>query len=86
MLTPQTVDIILRNAHPRYKACHDLNAANPLVSGCKVGAVFAYDGAYYVYIGVKGGSKKPVVAVHSETRRAYRFAASFFERVRKAST
>lgn len=56
-----------------------------MVKGCKIGAVFAYNGDYFVYVGINARRRKPLIAVHAETRHTYKFPSTFFERVRAAS-
>ena len=73
-ITPDTIDIILRQAQgrgyrqlPKYKA----------------GTVFSMNGEYYVYVGAKivNGEKHPI-AVRVEGRRFVRMTKDSFELIR----
>ena len=86
MITPYTVEMILKRAPKKYAATHRLNQTNPLVEGCKIGAVFAYHGEYYVYIGINARNwKMPLIAVRESDRSTRKMSVNFFQRVREAS-
>jgi len=85
-VTPDTVSRILTKARAEYKEMHYMNSDHPMVAGCKLGAVFSYNGEYHVYVGVNGRNRKyPCMAVRTDDRSCRKMTASFFERVRASS-
>ena len=74
-ITPETIDIILRQAQGRgYRQ----------VPEYKSGTVFSLNSEYYVYVGVKivGGEKHPI-AVRVEGRRFIKMTKDSFNLIRQ---
>lgn len=86
MITPETIATILRNSPQDYKTMHNMNQHHSEIHGCKLGAVFHYDGEYHVYVGVNGRNRKfPCMAVRVSDRSPRKMGLAFFARVRVAS-
>jgi hypothetical protein len=86
MITPSDIEKALRNTPQEYKTMHQMNLSNPLVAGCKLGAVFTHNGEYHIYVGVNGRNRRfPLIAVRVVDGSRRKMVASFFTNVRKAS-
>lgn len=86
MVTPEVIATILKNADPIYTYNHNLNWSHPLVSKCKIGAVFvSQSGDYCVYTGIAGRGKRPVAFTNAVTRQKMVGGMQLLEKIAKAS-
>lgn len=84
--TPEMIATALRNAPDEYERMHVMNSSHCLIAGCKLGAVFMFQGEYHIYVGVNGRNRKyPCIALRCSDRSYRKMTYGVFEKVRKAS-
>lgn len=87
MVSPVEVEKALTRAPAEYRRMHEMNLSNPLVEGCKLGAVFSDTaGNYLIYVGVNGRNRKfPLIAFRPRDNSFRKMTPGFFAAVRAAS-